>query len=109
VSNVKMFTKHATVYGLIVFDAEVWADISQGRGRVTAFAYKASSFDFWEHIFPVILRVWMTSVMKQGANIVVWPLLRLRPATLGGKTNWRRGRRGSLESLLGNIRRELQA
>jgi len=109
VGNIKMFTKHATVYGLIVFDAEVWVDISQGRGRVTAFAYKASSFDFWEHRFPVILRVWMTSVMKQGANVIVWPLLRFRLAMLRGKTNWRQGRRGSLESLLGSIRRKFQA
>ena len=43
VSNIKVFMKHATMYRLIVFDAKVWINVSQGRHRVKAFLHKASS------------------------------------------------------------------
>ena len=45
----KVFTKHVTMYGLIVVKAKVWVYVSQGRRRVKAFAYKASSLHLWEH------------------------------------------------------------
>jgi len=103
VSNVKVFTKHATVYRLIVFDAKVWVNVSQGRRRVTAFAYKASSLHLWEHGFPVVLRIGMSSVTKQRADIVVFPLFRSRLAMLRSKANWRQGRERPLESRLESI------
>ena len=100
---VKVFTKHATMYRLIIFDAKVWVDVSQGRRRVKAFAYKASSLHLWEHGFPVVLRVWMSSVTKQRADIGVFSFLRSGLVMLRSKADWRQCRERPLESRLESI------
>ena len=75
------------MYFLIVLYIKVGINIYEGRGSMLSFVNQASSFNLWEHGFPIVLRIRMTLRIKKRAYIFVRALFRCRFAVLMSNMN----------------------